>query len=156
MKYQLSFCRHKNMISSHEKITLHVIFTREISLLLWLHNKSRLSQQTTISVKWFGFCVEKNQYFTCLLHSLVKYLDFQHLKRNLYYDLCAAIVWSRRNINNLFWNKQVKAATLLIHKQLSSSVSNSILLHQIFKIRPNERTSRWPECGYGHLMGVAT
>ena len=63
MKYQLSFCRHKNMISSHEKITLHVIFTREISLLLWLHNKSRLSQQTTISVKWFGILCWKKLIF---------------------------------------------------------------------------------------------
>ena len=65
-------------------------------------------------------------------------------------------VWSCRNTNYLFWKKQVKAAALLIHKQLSSSVPNSIRLHQIFKIWPNERTSRWPECGYGHLMGVAT
>ena len=83
-------------------------------------------------------------------------LTFNTKREILYYDLCAAKVWSRRNINCLFWNKQVKAATLLIHKQLSSSVCNSILLHQIFKIRPNERTSQWPECGYGHLMGVAT
>ena len=30
------------------------IFTREISPLLWLHNKSRLSQQKTIKVKFFG------------------------------------------------------------------------------------------------------
>ena len=34
----------ENMISSHVKI----------SLLLWLHNKSRLSQEKTVSVKWFG------------------------------------------------------------------------------------------------------
>ena len=35
---------HKNLISSHVKI----------SPLLWLHNKSRLSHQKTIKVKWFG------------------------------------------------------------------------------------------------------
>ena len=34
----------KNSISSHVKI----------SPLLWLHNKSRLSHQKTIKVKWFG------------------------------------------------------------------------------------------------------
>ena len=34
----------ENMISSHVKI----------SLLLWLHNKSHLSHQKTIKVKWFG------------------------------------------------------------------------------------------------------
>ena len=41
----------------------HDIFTREnnmlfsrvkISTLLWLHNKSRLSQEKTVSLKWFG------------------------------------------------------------------------------------------------------
>ena len=44
MKYQLSFsaktwCDH-----------MHV----KISPLLWLHNKSRLSHQKTVKVKWFG------------------------------------------------------------------------------------------------------
>ena len=34
----------ENMISSHVKR----------SQLLWLHNKSRLSQPKTIKVKWFG------------------------------------------------------------------------------------------------------
>ena len=34
----------ENMISSHVKI----------SMLLWLHNKSHLSQEKTVSVKWFG------------------------------------------------------------------------------------------------------
>ena len=34
----------ENLISSHVKI----------SPLLWLHNKSRLSHQKTIQVKWFG------------------------------------------------------------------------------------------------------
>ena len=34
----------ENLISSHVKI----------SLLLWLHNKSRLSHQKPIKVKWFG------------------------------------------------------------------------------------------------------
>ena len=34
----------KNLISSHVKI----------SPLLWLHNKSHLSHQKTIKVKWFG------------------------------------------------------------------------------------------------------
>ena len=34
----------ENLISSHVKI----------SPLLWLHNKSRLSHQKTIKVKWFG------------------------------------------------------------------------------------------------------
>ena len=38
----------ENMISSHMKITCY------ISPLLWLHNKSRLSQDKTVSVKWFG------------------------------------------------------------------------------------------------------
>ena len=42
MKYQVSF--HENLISSHVKI----------SLLLWLQNKSRLSHQETVKVKWFG------------------------------------------------------------------------------------------------------
>ena len=39
---------HENLISSHVKS--HV----KISLLLWLHNKSCLSHQKTIKVKWFG------------------------------------------------------------------------------------------------------
>ena len=34
----------ENLISSHVKI----------SPLLWLHNKSRLSHQKTMKVKWFG------------------------------------------------------------------------------------------------------
>ena len=34
----------ENLISSHVKI----------SPLLWLHNKSRLSHQKTIKLKWFG------------------------------------------------------------------------------------------------------
>ena len=34
----------KNLTSSHVKI----------SPLLWLHNKSRLSHQKTVKVKWFG------------------------------------------------------------------------------------------------------
>ena len=37
----------ENLISSHVKI----------SPLLWLHNKSRLSHQKTIKVKWFGISV---------------------------------------------------------------------------------------------------
>ena len=43
---------HENLISSRVKITLssHV----KISPLLWLHNRSRLSHQKTIKVKWFG------------------------------------------------------------------------------------------------------
>ena len=51
MKYQVSFhaktdiftCENNNL-SSHVKI----------SPLLWLHNKSRLSHQKTIKVKWFN------------------------------------------------------------------------------------------------------
>ena len=35
---------HENLVSSHV----------EISPLLWLHNKSHLSHQKTIKVKWFG------------------------------------------------------------------------------------------------------
>ena len=38
----------ENMISSHVKITCY------ISSLLRLHNKSRRSQDKTVSVKWFG------------------------------------------------------------------------------------------------------
>ena len=38
------FIRENNMLSSRVKI----------SPLLWLHNKSRLSHQKTIKVKWFG------------------------------------------------------------------------------------------------------
>ena len=43
----------ENLISSHVKnnmLSSHV----KISPLLWLHNKSRLSHQKTIKVKWFG------------------------------------------------------------------------------------------------------
>ena len=79
----------ENMISSCVKI----------SPLLRLHNKSRLSHQKSIKVKWFGIslvlpvynnqnitwslgenfssCVEK--YFTCSLPSLVK--DFSTLEK---------------------------------------------------------------------------
>ena len=39
----------ENLISSHVKI----------SPLLWLHNKSRLSHQKTIKVKWFGISLVK-------------------------------------------------------------------------------------------------
>ena len=38
------FTHENNMLFSHVKI----------SLLLWLNNKSRLSQDKTVSVKWFG------------------------------------------------------------------------------------------------------
>ena len=40
----LIFTCENNMLSSHVKI----------SPLLWLHNKSHLSHQKTIKVKWFG------------------------------------------------------------------------------------------------------
>ena len=43
---------HENLISSYVK--KHVIFTCEILSLLWLHNKSCLSQQKTMKMKWFG------------------------------------------------------------------------------------------------------
>ena len=46
MKYQVSL-RAKTLLSSHVKI----------SPLLWLHNKPHLSDQKTISVKWFGISV---------------------------------------------------------------------------------------------------
>ena len=42
------FTCENNMLSSHVKI----------SLLLWLHNKSRLSHRKTIKVKWFGISLE--------------------------------------------------------------------------------------------------
>ena len=42
----LIFTCENNMLSSHVKIS--------VSPLLWLHNKSRLSHQKTIKVKWFG------------------------------------------------------------------------------------------------------
>ena len=51
MKYQGAFARKldvftckNNMLSSHVKI----------APLLWLYNKSRLSHQKTINLKWFG------------------------------------------------------------------------------------------------------
>ena len=44
---------HKNLISSHVKITCY-LHNVKISPLLWIHNKSRLSHQKTIKVKWFG------------------------------------------------------------------------------------------------------
>ena len=44
---------HKNLISSHVKITCY-LHNVKISPLRWLHNKSRLSHQKTIKVKWFG------------------------------------------------------------------------------------------------------
>ena len=47
-----------NLISSHVKI----------SPLLWLHDKSRLSHQKTIKVKWFGISLVS-------LRSLVKYFS---------------------------------------------------------------------------------
>ena len=50
------FTCENNMLSSHVKI----------SPLLWLHNKSHLSHQKTIKVKWFG---------GSLLRSLVKYFS---------------------------------------------------------------------------------
>ena len=40
----------------------------KISPLLWLHNKSRLSHQKTIKVKWFGISLVS-------LRSLVKYFS---------------------------------------------------------------------------------
>ena len=55
----------ENMLSSHVKI----------SPLLWLHNKSRLSHQKTIKVKWFGVSFVLKKYFTRLLCSLVKYFS---------------------------------------------------------------------------------
>ena len=47
---------HKNLISSHVKITCN-LHNVKISPLLWLHNKPRLSHQKTIKVKWFGSSV---------------------------------------------------------------------------------------------------
>ena len=44
---------HENMISSYVKITCYFQVWK-ISPLLWLHNKSRLSQDKTVSVKWLG------------------------------------------------------------------------------------------------------
>ena len=47
----------ENLISSHVKI----------SPLLWLHNKSRLSHEKTIKVKWFGISlVFTHVNFTCV------------------------------------------------------------------------------------------
>ena len=44
---------HKNLISSHVKITCY-LHNVKISPLLWLHNKWRLSHKKTIKVKRFG------------------------------------------------------------------------------------------------------
>ena len=52
------FTRENNMLFSHVKI----------SPLLWLHNKSRLSQEKTVSVKSFGISLVS-------LRSLVKYFS---------------------------------------------------------------------------------
>ena len=41
------FTRENNMLPSNVKL----------SPLLWLHNKSRLSHQKTIKVKWFGYFI---------------------------------------------------------------------------------------------------
>ena len=42
------------MISSHVKITVMSFSHVKISPLLWLHNKSHLSQEKTVVVKWLG------------------------------------------------------------------------------------------------------
>ena len=44
----------ENMISSHVKITCYFFSHVKISSLPWLHYKSRLSQEKTVSLKWFG------------------------------------------------------------------------------------------------------
>ena len=44
----------ENMIPSHVKITIMLFSNAKISPLQWLHNKSRLSQEKTVSLKWFG------------------------------------------------------------------------------------------------------
>ena len=86
----------------------------KISPLLWLHNKSRLSHQKTMKVKWFGYFIGLyiinrtlhgrwryeiyllvlKKYFTRSLHSLVKYFltveenfCISALPRNIFYLL---------------------------------------------------------------------
>ena len=60
--YHVKKKRKKYQVSFRVK-TLYSVFTREnhmlcshvkSSPLLWLHNKSRFSQQKTIQLKWFG------------------------------------------------------------------------------------------------------
>ena len=58
MRKHYIFTRENNMLFSHVKI----------SPLLWLHNKSRLSQEKTVSVKSFGISLVS-------LRSLVKYFS---------------------------------------------------------------------------------
>jgi len=61
----------ENMISSHVKI----------SPLLWLHNKSRVSQEKTVSVIWFGISLVS-------LRSLVKYFSTLEGKFRISKRLC--------------------------------------------------------------------
>ena len=116
---------------------------------------------------WY-FVLKK--YFSCLLHSLVKYLDFQHLKRNfVLWSLCSHVisstsqrtrrVWSRRNTNYLFWNKQVKAAALLIHKQLYSLFPTLFVFIKFLNLAKwmditMARMWLWPLDGGDHLTEV--
>ena len=105
------------MLSSHVKI----------SPLLWLHNKSHLSHQKTIDVKWLGIslvfiiiinrtlhgCLENyeisllvlKKYFTHTLHSLVKYFSTLEEKFGISAGPC--------NILHLL--HQVHHSTSLVH-----------------------------------------
>ena len=116
MKYQVNFrtisnlifhmCEN-NMLSSHGKI----------SILLWLHNKSRLAHQKTIKVKWFRislvYIIEiehymaawryeysllvLKKYFTRSLRTLVKYFSTLQEKFRISARPC--------NILYLFYNR---------------------------------------------------
>ena len=68
MKYQVSFCAKTWYIFTCENdmLSAHV----KISLLLWLHNKSGLSHQKPITVKWLmvvHWCLYKKDNITWLL-----------------------------------------------------------------------------------------
>ena len=74
----------ENLVSSHVKITcyLHIV---KISPLLWLHNKSHLSHQKTIKVKWFGSSLVFIKVCCCMSVEKIFHL-FAALTREIFFN----------------------------------------------------------------------
>ena len=66
----------ENLLSSHVKI----------SPLLWLHNKSRLSHQKTVKVKWFGILLVFLYIINRTLHGLLEIQNFSSRVEKMFHS----------------------------------------------------------------------
>ena len=67
------------MLSSHVKI----------SLLLWLHNKSRLSHQKNVQVKWFGISSVFHDIINRTLHGRLEIRNFSSHVEKIFHSFAA-------------------------------------------------------------------